>query len=118
MTTADVAARFHELAQQEKWFEIQDELFADDVKSVEHARMPYMDDAEGKALVRAKGETFVSKITAFNSGSTSEPMVAGQHFVVHRQMDIETSDHGRIAMNELMLYEVQEGKITAEHFYY
>ena len=38
MTTQAVAARFHELAQQEKWFEIQDELFADDVRSVEPIR--------------------------------------------------------------------------------
>ena len=28
MTTHEVAARFNELARQEKWFEIQDELFA------------------------------------------------------------------------------------------
>ena len=27
MTTQEVADRFHELAQQEKWFEIQDEFF-------------------------------------------------------------------------------------------
>jgi len=27
LTTQEVAARFNELAQQEKWFEIQDELF-------------------------------------------------------------------------------------------
>jgi len=27
MTTQEVAARFNELAKQEKWFEIQDELF-------------------------------------------------------------------------------------------
>ena len=34
MTTQQVAARFNELAQQEKWFEIQDELFADDVSKL------------------------------------------------------------------------------------
>lgn len=29
LTTQEVATRFNELAQQEKWFEIQDEFFAD-----------------------------------------------------------------------------------------
>ncbi|MGC4103817.1 MAG: hypothetical protein QM738_20955 [Ferruginibacter sp.] len=35
MTTEQVATRFNELAQQEKWFEIHDELFSDDVKSID-----------------------------------------------------------------------------------
>lgn len=35
MTTQEVAARFNELARQEKWFEIQDEFFADNVKSID-----------------------------------------------------------------------------------
>jgi hypothetical protein len=35
MTTQEVAARFNELAQQEKWFEIQDEFFADNVRSID-----------------------------------------------------------------------------------
>ena len=29
MTTLEISVRFNELAQQEKWFEIQDEFFAD-----------------------------------------------------------------------------------------
>ena len=34
-TTQQVASRFNELAQQEKWFEIQEELFANNIKSIE-----------------------------------------------------------------------------------
>ena len=41
MTTQDVASRFNELAQQEKWFEIQDEFFADNVKSID-SRLPVL----------------------------------------------------------------------------
>ena len=40
MTTQEVAARFNELAKQEKWFEIQDELFADNVRSIDPANSP------------------------------------------------------------------------------
>ena len=35
LTTQQVAERFNQLAQEEKWFEIQDELFAENVKSIE-----------------------------------------------------------------------------------
>jgi hypothetical protein len=48
MTTTEVANRFHELAQQEKWFEIQDELFADNVRSIEPANSKFLSNAEGK----------------------------------------------------------------------
>src|SRR5205085_5016531 len=34
-TTHEVALRFNQLAKEEKWFEIQDELFAENVKSIE-----------------------------------------------------------------------------------
>ena len=53
-TTTQVAARFNELAKEEKWFEIQDELFADNVRSVEPAGSKYFGNAEGKAAVRKK----------------------------------------------------------------
>lgn len=39
LSTQEVAARFNELAQQEKWFEIQEEFFADHVK-VRSLRIP------------------------------------------------------------------------------
>jgi len=58
MTIQEVAARFNELAQQEKWFEIQDEFFADNVRSIDPPNSPYLGYAEGKSPVRKKGEDF------------------------------------------------------------
>ena len=113
-----LVARFNELAQQEKWFEIQDELFAENVKSIDPANSPYMGYAEGKAAVRKKGEDFVKKITDLHSASTSAPIVSGNHFAVGRQIDITVQGHGRIQMNEIMLYEVKDGKIVLEQFFY
>jgi hypothetical protein len=118
MTTKEIAARFNELAQQEKWFEIQDELFADKVKSIDPSGSPYFGYAEGKASVRKKGEDFVSRITAFHGASTTEPVVAGNHFAVGREVDITLQGHGRVQMKEIMLYEVKDGQIVSEQFFY
>lgn len=118
MTTEEVAARFDELAQQEKWFDIHDELFADDVKSIDPPGSPYMGYAEGKAAVRKKGEDFVSKITAGHGFSTTHPIVSGNHFAAGRNMDITIEGFGRIQINEIMLYEVKDGKIISEQFFY
>ena len=118
MTTEEVAARFHELAQQEKWFEIQNEFFADNVRSIDPVNSPYMGYAEGKAAVRKKGEDFVSRIEAFHGATTTAPLVTGNHFAVGREMDVTVQPHGRIQLNEIMLYEVKDGQIVLEQFFY
>lgn len=118
LTTQEVAARFNELAQQELWFEIQDELFADNVRSVDPPDSPYMGYAEGKAAVRKKGEDFVKKITDFHGAHTSQPVIAGNHFAVGRDMEVTVEGYGRIKMNEIMLYEVKDGQIILEQFFY
>ena len=118
MTTQEVAERFHELAQQEKWFDIQDEFFADNLSSVEPPNSPYFPSAEGKVRVRKKGEEFVGRITELHSASTTAPIVTGNHFVVGRQKDITVTPHGRIQIHELMLYEVKDGQIILEQFFY
>jgi len=117
-TTEEVAARFNELAQQEKWFDIQDELFAEDVKSVDPSHSPYFGYAEGKAAVRKKGEDFVGKVKAAHHLSTSAPLVCGNHFVAARKKDMEVEGFGRVKIDEIMLYEVKDGKIVLEHFFY
>jgi len=118
MTTKEVAARFNELAQQEKWFEIQDEFFAENVRSVDPPNSPYMGYAEGRTPVRKKGEDFVGRIQAVHGVSTTAPIVAGNHFTVGRKMDITVQPHGRIQIDEIMLYEVKDGKIILEQFFY
>ena len=102
MTTTEVAARFNELAKEEKWFEIQDELFAENVKSIEPDHSPWFRNEEGKTIVRKKGEDWVKRIQQAHYRHTTEPIVAANHFVVGRQADITVMGLGRINVNELM----------------
>ena len=118
LTTQQVAAHFNELAQQEKWFEIQEAFFADNVKSIEPATAKYLTNAAGKANVRKKGKDWVAKIEAFHSGSTTEPIVSNSHFVVGRKMDVTVQGIGRVQFDQIMLYEVKDGQIVLEQFFY
>ena len=118
LTVEEVVARFDSLAQQEKWFEIQDELFSDDVRSVEPPDSPYFKDAAGKAVVRKKADEWVKKIEEVHQLHTTRPVVAGKHFSVGRTMDFTVRGFGRIKIEELMVYEVSEGKIVLEQFFY
>lgn len=118
LTTQEVAARFNELAQQEKWFEIQDEFFADHVRSIDPPHSPYFGYAEGRAAVEKKGKDFVSKIREVHGASTTPPVVGGNHFSVGRTMDVTVEGFGRIQIDEIMLYEVKDGQIISEQFFY
>jgi hypothetical protein len=117
-TPQEVAARFHQLAQQEKWFEIQDELFSDNVRSVEPLAAVHLKNAEGKTAVRKKAEDWVKRIEAVHSSFTSAPVVGGNHFSVGRELDTTVKGLGRYKMNEVMLYEVKDGRIVLEQFFY
>ena len=118
MTTQEIATRFNELAQQEKWFQIQDEFFSDNVKSIDPPNSPYFGYAEGKAPVRKKGEDFVKRIEAAHKLYTSEPLVSGNHFAVAREKDLTVQGLGRIQIKQIMLYEVKDGQIISEQFFY
>ena len=122
MTTQEVANRYHELARQGKWFEIQDELFADDVKSVEPADAPiryrYLRSAEGKANVRQKAEEWVSRVEAVYNQYFTEPVVGGTHFALGWGIDADVASLGRRKIDEIMLYEVKDGRIVLEQFFY
>jgi len=118
LTTQQVAARFNELAQREEWFAIQDELFADNVKSIDPLNSPFFQSAQGKSDVRKKGEDFVKRIEAAHKRYTTRPVVAGNHFAVGREVDITVQGFGRIKLDEIMLYEVKDGQIVSEQFFY
>jgi hypothetical protein len=118
LTTQEVAARFDELAQKEMWFEIQDELFADNVRSVDPPNSPYLGYAEGKVAVRKKGKDFVEKIEEVHGTYTTHPVIGGNHFSVGRGVDITVKGFGRIKYDEIMLYEVKDGQIVLEQFFY
>ncbi len=106
-----MVVRYNELAKQEKWFEIQDELFANTVRSTDPSNYPYFGYAEGNSSVRKKGEDFVSRIEAAHRRYATEPVIGGSHFAVGREVDITVQGHGRIQIDEVMMYEVKAGQL-------
>jgi hypothetical protein len=57
--------------------QIQDEFFADNVRSVHPPNFPYFGYAESKSAVRKKGEDFVKRIEPVHRAYTTEPFVSG-----------------------------------------
>jgi ketosteroid isomerase-like protein len=118
MTTQDVANRFNELAATGQWDAIQEELYADDAISIEPPHSQGLQTVSGKAAIREKGHQFQQMIEAMHGGYSKEPVVAGNHFAVAMGMDVTMKGMGRMQMDEVAVYEVKDGKIVKEQFFY
>ena len=118
MTTQEVADRFNELAQSGQWNEIQGELYADNAVSIEPANSPGMKTAEGMEAIREKGKKFGEMVEEMHGGYSNPPIVAGTHFALAMGMDVTMKGQGRMQMHEIAVYEVKDGKIVKEHFFY
>jgi ketosteroid isomerase-like protein len=118
MTTQEVANRFHELAQSGQWDKIQEELYADDAVSIEPPKSQGLQSVEGKEAIRKKGEMFNEMVEEMHGGYSREPQVAGNFFSVVMGMDVTMKGAGRMKMDEIAVYEVKDGKIVKEQFFF
>jgi hypothetical protein len=118
MTTQEVANRFNELAQQGNWDRIQEELYADDAESIEPPHAQGLQSAKGREALKQKAEQFGSTVEEMHGGYSSEPLVAGNYFAVAMGMDATMKGMGRVKMDEIAVYEVKNGKIVKEQFFF
>lgn len=118
LTTQDVANRFSQLAKENRWDLILDELYSSEAVSIEPSHASMLPNAEGIAAIKQKGESFNAMIEEMHGGWCSEPVVGGNHFSVAMGMDVTMKGAGRIPMDEVCVYEVKEGKIVKEQFFY
>ena len=117
-TTTEVAARFDELAKEGNWDKIQDELFADNAESIEPPTSPGLQSVKGLAAIKEKGKQFNEMVEEMHDGYSTDPIVAGNHFSVAMGLDATMKGMGRTRMDEIAVYEVKDGKIVKEQFFY
>ena len=120
MTTQEVANRFMELSKEGKFDVIQDELYGEDCESIEpaHAAAAGLNHAKGIEAIKEKGKKFNESIEEMHGGYTGDPIVAGNYFSVAMGMDATMKGAGRVKMDEIAVYEVKDGKISKEQFFF
>jgi len=117
MTTQEVANRLVELCRKGQILEAQQELFAEDVTSLEPAHAPYP-AAKGKKNVLEKGKQFASMIEERHSGSFSDPIVGGNYFSIVCKLDATMKGQGRRQLEEICVFGVKDGKVISEQFFF
>lgn len=117
MTTQEVADRFYELSQQGNFEQIQNELFDENVKSLEPANSNWQ-SVHGLDKVKEKAKQWQTMVEEVHGGYSNKPQVAGNFFVCIMGMDVTLKGQPRWKMDEVAVYEVKEGKIILEQFFF
>ena len=117
-TTQEVANRMNELFKENKWTEVQEELFAENAVSIEPAHSQGLQTVEGLAAIKKKGEDFNNMVEEMHGGWCSEPIVGGNFISFAMGIDATYKGMGRQNMEEIAVYEVKDGKIVKEQFFY
>lgn len=117
MNTQEVANRLVSLCREGKIAEAAIELYDDNIESIE---MPYspLKSAKGKQAVGEKGKQFAESILERHGGSFSDPLVGGKYFSIAMMLDATFKDMGRMKLEEVCLYEVKDGRIIKEQFFF
>lgn len=116
-TTAQVANRLIELTRQGLFLEAQQELFAPQAINQEpsHSRSP---SVSGLAAILQKEEQFLKQVQQWHEIEVSEPLLAGNYFSLRMCIDVSLQSGKSLQLEEIIVYQIQEGKIVREQFFY
>ena len=117
MNTQQVGDRLVALCRKGDIQKAMEELYDDAIVSNEPANS-LVKSASGKKAVFEKGKQFAAMIEQRHGGSFSNPLVAGRYFSVVMVLDATIKGMGRMSLEEICVYEVKDGKIVSEQFFF
>ncbi len=114
MELQQVAGEVVKLIREGKSKQAKDMFYADNIVSIEGDG----DKIEGINAIRQKSVDWAAQLAEVHSASVSDPLVAGDHFSLHIKMDISYKNGYRAVMDEIAIYEVKDGKIVFEQYFF
>ena len=118
MNTQEVAKKWQRMCLEGKGLDFINESYAENVVSREMPGVPYGEVVSGKEKVLAKSKQWLDDVIEVHKSEVSDPVIAGNHFSSKMDFDITFKSRGRQQMEEVCVFEVQNGKIVNEQFFY
>ena len=118
MTTEQIANRLVELCRTGAYETVHNELYSKDVESIEPETAQEPRHIKGIEAIKEKGKQFQGMVEEVHGGYVSNPVIAGNRFSVAMGMDVTMKGMGRLKMDEIAVYEVKDGKVVKEQFFY
>ncbi|MCI4671233.1 MAG: nuclear transport factor 2 family protein [Bacteroidia bacterium] len=119
MTNQELATRLYDYVQRGEYFEAYDELFSAEAKAIEPqlAQMG-LGEVVGREAIKAKVGQMSEGIAELISREMSAPIVSAKHIAFTNIVKARMKDGNEFSLSEICLYEVEEGKIISEQFFY
>ncbi len=117
MNTQQVADRLVELCRKGENMQALQELYHQDIVSKEMPGAPNAEIKGMEAVLKKTNEWFAS-VEEMHGAETSDPIVAGDHFTCKMSFDCTFKERGRMQMEEVSVFKVNNGKIVEEQFFY
>ena len=118
MTIHKIAIRLAELCHTGQYGQAHRELYADNAVSIEPEHAKNFKTVHGLDNIMKKAEQFKNMIEEVHTTYATEPIVAGNFIALGIGIDATMKGSGRTHMEEMALYEVKDGKIVKEQFFY
>jgi hypothetical protein len=119
MTTQEIASKLVALCKKGEFEEAQKELYAADAVSIEpYATEHFAKETKGLPALQEKIRYFMAGLDKVHSIKASEPLVTANAFAFSLIMDVDMKGQGRMEMAEICVYEVKDGKIVSEQFFF
>lgn len=117
MNTKDVANKWWSMCKEGKNLDCVNELYAENVVCREMPGMPG-EIVTGKQNIWNKSKEWLESVEDFHASEISEPVIAGNFFTAKMSFDCTFKERGRQKMEEVCVYEVKDGKIASEQYFY
>jgi len=117
MTTKEVAEKHYEFCSNNDQNGAIEALYHQDIVSIEPEGTQNR-VIRGLDAVRKKSADFQAMVEEVHGGTLSEPVVSTDHFTVSMSMDVSFKEGGRMNIDEICVYEVKDGKIIREEFFF
>jgi hypothetical protein len=120
MTTKEIANRLVDLCREGKFEQAQKELYSKDAESIEPAKAAAggWHNVKGLDKIIEKGNQWQNMLEAYHGGSVTDPIVMGNQIAMGMTMDVTMKGQPRMNMEEVAVYEVADGKIVKEQFFF
>ncbi|MGD1848716.1 MAG: SnoaL-like domain-containing protein [Salibacteraceae bacterium] len=118
MTTQQIAENVSELLRQGNFEAVYDNYF--EAQQVQHIepQSPFFPNLTGVDSIKAKDAQMQANIASVESLEVGTPIIAKSHFALPYKVKIQMKDGQVMALDEIIVYEIKDGKIILEQFFY
>ncbi|EAQ42432.1 SnoaL-like domain-containing protein [Polaribacter sp. MED152] len=118
MTTEQITERLTSLLKEGKFEDIYDTLF--DQENVKHIepQSPYFPDITGVKAIKEKDSVMAGNISEVHTMEIGKAITSKDFIALPYRMSFTMKDRKKAELDELIVYQVKNGKIILEQFFY